>query len=332
MKRVLLSGLLLLVSFSLFAAGARGRDEGPWTLRFGHVLSPADIPHYHMEQWARNVRDATDGMVNIEVFHSAQLGVEEDVLEQIRAGANMGWHTDFARLGSYVGPLAAPNASFFVGSLEEAMRLQYSPTLRRYLDQLSSQFGFYVVSFLWSQAERHVFAQRPARTPAEMAGMLIRSPPAPIWVESVNALGVTATPLAWGEIYTGIASGVVDGAEVGFMPGRNLRLYEVTNYVMETGHIFLLNTLVVSSAWLDRLPANYRRIVIDEANRSGLNSSRMHLQRGREALQELIDNGMTFIPREQLDIDAFRAASVQAYQRLGLLEVRDAIHAEIGLR
>jgi len=332
MKRLFLSGLLLLMCFTLSVAGGRARNEALWTLRFGHVLSPADIPHYHMEQWARNVRDATNGMVNIEIFHSARLGVEEDVLEQIRAGANMGWHTDFARLGTYIGPLSVPNASFFVENLEEAMRLQYSPTLQKYLEQLSSEFGFSVVSFLWSQAERHVFANRPARNPAEMAGLLIRSPPAPVWVESVNALGVTATPLAWGEIFTGIASGVVDGVEVGFMPGRNLRLYTITDYVMETGHIFLLNTLVVSSVWLDRLPVNYRRIVIDEANRSGLNSSRMHLQRGREALQELIENGMTFIPREDLDIDAFRRASVQAYERLGLLEIRDAIHAEIGLR
>jgi len=331
MKRVLLASLFVLICFPLLAAGGRGRDDGPWTLRFGHVFTPVHIAHMHMEEWAENVRVGTNGMVNIEIFPSAQLGAEEDVLEQIRAGANIGWFTDFARLGSYVRELSVPNASFFVSNLDEAMSLQDSPTLRRLLNELTETFGFYTLSFLWVQGERQVFSSRPARSPAEMAGLLIRSPPAPIWVESVTALGVTATPLPYGEIYTAIAGGVVDGAELPFTSARNMRLQEVVNYVIETGHIFQLNTLVASRAWLDRLPVNYRRVVIDEANRSGLNFSQGMLRENQEALQEMLREGLTLIPRAQLDMDAFRAASVQAYERLGLLAVRDAIHREIGL-
>jgi TRAP-type C4-dicarboxylate transport system substrate-binding protein len=332
MKKVLLFGLFVLLCFPLLAAGGRARDEGPFTLRFGHVLSPLDLPHIHMMEWSENVRAATNGGLNIEIFPSAQLGSEEDVLEQIRQGANIGWQTDFARLGSYLRELSVPNASYFVSNLDEAMRLLESPTLRRLNNELAERFNIANISFIWSQGERHVFANRIARSPDEMRGMLIRTAPAPIWVESVNALGVTATPLPFAEIYTAISGRVVDGAEVGFSAGMNLRLAEVTRYVMETGHIFLLNTMVVSQSWLNRLPTEYQRILIEEANRAGMNSSRAHIARNEEARQELVRGGITVIPREQLDIEAFRRASQQAYDALGLTDVRNAIHAEIGRR
>jgi len=330
MKKVFLAGLFVLLCFPLMAGGGRAREG--YTLRFGHVFSPVHIGHILMEEWAENVRAATNGAVNIEIFPSAQLGVEEDVLEQIRAGANMGWFTDFARLGSYVRELSVPNAPFFVSNIDEAIRLQEAPTLRRYLGELTNRFGFYVISYLWIQGERQVFANRPARSPAEMSGLLIRSPPAPIWVESVNSLGATATPLAYGEIYTAIAGGVVDGAELPFVSARNMRLQEVVPYVIQTGHIFQLNTMVVSQAWLNRLPAEYRRILIEEANRSGLAFSDAMLRQNMEAMEEMLRDGITLIPRDQLDMAAFRAASAQAYERLDLLQVRNAIHAEIGIR
>ena len=331
MKKVFLAVFLVLLCFPLLAGGGREREER-FTLRFGHVFAPVHIGHILMEEWADNVRAATNGAVNIEVFPSAQLGTEEDVLEQIRAGANIGWFTDFARLGSYVRELSVPNASFFVSNLDQAMRLQDSATLRRLLNELTERFNFNVISYLWIQGERQVFTNRPARSPAEMAGLLIRSPPAPIWVESINALGVTATPLPYVEIYTAVAGGVVDGAELPFVSARNHRLQEVVGYVIQTGHIFQLNTMVVSQTWLNRLPTNYQRILIDEANKSGLKFSDAMTQQNREAMEEMIRGGITLIPRDQLDMDAFRRASVQAYQRLDLLSVRDAIHAEIGIR
>ncbi|MGH6886152.1 MAG: C4-dicarboxylate TRAP transporter substrate-binding protein, partial [Geminicoccales bacterium] len=72
------------------------------TLRFNHVLGPGEPYHAGFLKWAERVGERTDGGLEIEVFHSAQLGVEEDIIEQIRQGANIGQNTDAARLGNYV--------------------------------------------------------------------------------------------------------------------------------------------------------------------------------------------------------------------------------------
>ena len=342
MRKTVLLVLMVLMIFSLLSCGgkkaapseagatAAAAPKQTFTLRFGHVLSPNDLPHKHMEEWAENVRKLTDGGLNIEIFPSAQLGSEEDVLEQIRQGANIGWQTDFARLGSYIRELSVPNASYFVNDLDEAIKLLDSPTIKRLNAELAEKFGLAHISFIWAQGPRNVFANKIIKSPDDMKGLLIRTAPAPIWRESINALGCTATPLPYGEIYTGISSKVVDGAELGFSAGYNMKLAEVVKYVMETGHIFLMNSMVVSKTWLDKLPADYQKILIDECNKAGLNSSRAHIKTNEEAKQELIKAGVTVITRDQLDYDAFVKASSQAYEALDLANIRAAIYADIG--
>ena len=77
-----------------------------YVLKFNHVLTPQDPYHAAFQKWAAAVSERTNGNLTIEVFPSAQLGVEEDILEQIRQGANVGQNTDAARLGQYVPDIA----------------------------------------------------------------------------------------------------------------------------------------------------------------------------------------------------------------------------------
>src|SRR5690606_6614486 len=93
-------GLLpLLDAASLAATTATAAwAQEQFTLRFNHVLAPSEPFHAGFQEWAKRVEQRTNGGLKIEVFHSAQLGVEEDIIEQIRQGANIGQNTDSARL------------------------------------------------------------------------------------------------------------------------------------------------------------------------------------------------------------------------------------------
>jgi TRAP-type C4-dicarboxylate transport system substrate-binding protein len=149
-------------------------------------------------------------------------------------------------------------------------------------------------------------------------------------VESVNALGCTAVSLPYGEQYTGIQTKVVDGCEQPYNAGVNLKLYEVCKYVMETGHIFATNTMVVSQAWLTKLPQNYQNILIDECNKMGEAASKALEEQTAGSKKVMIDNGITVIGRDQLDMQAFIRESAKAYAALGLTEVRAAVYKDIG--
>jgi TRAP-type C4-dicarboxylate transport system substrate-binding protein len=143
-------------------------------------------------------------------------------------------------------------------------------------------------------------------------------------------MGCTATALAYGEVYTGIQTKVVDGCELPYNAANNIKIAEVTKYVMETGHVFQVNTMVISKAWLDKLPAEYQQILIDECNKAGAAASVALAEQTAKSRQAMVDKGLKVISREELDIPAFVKSSASAYTALGLTDVRARVYADIG--
>ena len=271
---------------AIAAPYTRAQAQQKFTLKFNHVLGPREPYHDGFQKWAKAVSERTKGGLTIEVFHSAQLGREEDIIEQIRQGANIGQNTDSARMGNYVPGIAVMNGPYFAETLEEVAKLRTAPTVVKWQEELASKFGLKVLSFNWVQGYRHFFTNKPIKKPEDLAGLRIRTPPAPIWQESIRALGATPVAMAFGEMYPGLQQRAIDGVELVYnnIPGG--RFYEVLKYANETKHIMLINFEVVSAKWFDGLPKDYQ----DGADRGMRQGRRRHLEgnlpargRGREA-------------------------------------------------
>lgn len=321
----------LLVSFiSLTLLGTSAIAQPKYVLKFNHVLSPKEPYHAGFQKWAKAVEERTKGGLKIEVFPSAQLGVEEDILEQIRAGANVGQNTDSARMGMYVPGIAVMNGPYFVETLGGVERLKKAPTVQAWLDELANKFGFKVLSFSWVQGYRHFFTNKPVRSPEDLKGMRIRTPPAPIWQESVRALGATPVALAFGEMYPALQQKVVDGVELVYnnIPGG--RFYEVLKYITETGHIMLVNFEVVSAKWFNALPPDYQKILVEECDKAGMETSRAILESEKVVKADLIKRGMVVV--DNVNIAAFRKAGEKAYEVLKIADVKDKVHRELGFK
>jgi TRAP-type C4-dicarboxylate transport system, small permease component len=105
----------------------------------------------------------------------------------------------------------------------------------------------------------------------------------------------------------------------------------VTKYACETKHILLINFEVISSKWFNSLPVEYQKILEEECNRAGLEVSRRYLNEiDPRNLEVLKAAGMTLIPESEIDMAAFKAAGEKAYQKLGILDVRDQVYKELG--
>ncbi len=229
--------MVLLLAIAFYQTPAFGQPK--YVLKFNHVLGAKEPYHQGFTNWAKAVEEKTKGGLKIEVFHSAQLGVEEDILEQIRRGANIGQNTDSARMGMYVPGIAIMNGPYFVETLGGVERLRKMPTIQAWLDELANKHGMKVLSFSWVQGYRHFFTNKPVRSPEDLKGLRIRTPPAPIWQESIRALGATPVALAFGEMYPALQSKVMDGVELVYNNIPAGRFYEVLKYVTESGHIML---------------------------------------------------------------------------------------------
>lgn len=301
-----------------------------YVLKFNHVLSESEPFHQGFLKWAEAVEQRTNGNLVIEVFPSAQLGVEEDIIEQLKEGANIGQNTDSARLGMYVPEIAVLNAPYLVDSIDEVEKLNDSPAVQEWLKQLEEEHNIKVLSFNWVQGLRHIVANKPIHTPADLDGMRIRTPGAPIWQESVRAIGASPTAMAFGEIYVGMQQGAVDGAELVYRNVTGGKLYEVAKYVSETSHIMLINFQVVGKKFFDSLPKEYQDILIEECNKAGLEVSRMMEAEAEELKKEIQSHGVTIIPASEIDIGAFRQAGEAAYTALDLVDARDRVFADLG--
>jgi TRAP-type C4-dicarboxylate transport system substrate-binding protein len=279
-------------------------------------------------KWAERVAERTDGHLKIEVFHSAQLGVEEDIIEQIRQGANIGQNTDSARLGNYVPGIAVVNGPYFVESMEEAFKLADAPTMQKWQQELADEHGLKVVCFDWVQGQRHFFTKKAVRTPADLDGLRIRTPPAPIWQESIRALGASPVAMNFGDVYPGLQQQAIDGAELVYPNITAGKLYEVLDYANETGHILLVNFQVVSSQWFNGLPADYQTALVEECRNAGQETSAVIQEAVDKAKAEVQAQGMTVV--DDVDLAAFRAAGEKAYEVLNLVDAKNLVHKEIG--
>jgi TRAP-type transport system periplasmic protein len=327
MKRrmILLATLAALGITMLSSADAQ---TPKYTLKFNHVLGPKEPYHDGFMKWAKRVEERTKGELKIEVFHSAQLGKEEDIIEQIRQGANIGQNTDSARMGNYVPGIAVMNGPYFAETLEDVAKLRKAPTVIKWQEELASKFGLKVVSFNWVQGYRHFFTNKPVKKPEDLQGLRIRTPPAPIWQESIRALGATPVAMAFGEMYPGLQQRAIDGVELVYnnIPGG--RFYEVLKYANETKHIMLINFEVVSATWFNSLPKEIQTALIEECDKAGEETSKEIFRLEAEVEQQLKGRGMTIV--EDVDLAAFRKAGDKAYEVLRIIDAKNAVHKEIG--
>jgi tripartite ATP-independent transporter DctP family solute receptor len=334
-----LARIALCMAFAIFLAASafgEGQKEGAapakqYVLKFNHVLSPSDPYHGAFLKWAEAVAKRTDGGLKIEVFPSAQLGVEEDILEQIRQGANVGQNTDSARLGNYVPDIAVMNAPYFVQSLDEVQKLKTLKAVQGWKDELERTQGFKILSFMWVQGFRQMITNVPITKPEDLSGMRIRTPPAPIWQESVRAIGATPVAMAYGDMYPGMQSKAIDGMELSATATYNAKLFEVAKYLSQTKHILLINFEVISIKWFNSLPVNYQKILEEECDKAGLEVSRNYLDvLDPENMKNLQAKGVTIVKESEIDMAAFRAAGEKAYQKLNLAAARDKVYQELG--
>lgn len=307
-------------------AGAQAQER-TYTLRFNHVLGPKEPYHEGFLTWAKRVEERSNGRLKIEVFHSAQLGKEEDIIEQLRQGANLGQNSDAARMGNYVPGIAVINGPYFVETLEDVERLRNAPTVRRWLDELATKHGLQVLSFNWVQGYRHFFTNKPVRRPEDLKGLRVRTPPAPIWQESIRALGAAPVALAFGEMYPALQQRAIDGVELVWNNIPAGRFNEVLRYANETGHILLINFQVVSARWFQRLPEAFRTALVEECRRAGQETSRRIVELEDRVRAEMQARGMTVV--RDVDLEAFRRAGARAYEVLGITEAYQAVQREM---
>ena len=285
------------------------------TLRIGTVLAPNDPMGVGLEKFKADVEAATRGEVKIEVFHNSQLGDTTEMLDQARVGANVGTVTDVARLSSFVPSLAIMSAPFLFDTYEQADKFALSEEYLAWGDELKAKSGLMMLASNWYQGPRHLLTQKPVSRPADLAGVRMRTIGAPVWIETIRAMGAEPTPMAWGEVYSALQLGALDAAEAQPTAITGAKLFEVVKNVTKTGHIQLVTALVVGGEAWDQISPENQKIVRDLAVEAGRHASNMTIELGDKSLADVAAAGVAVT---DVDLAPFKTAVAGVYDLLNL--------------
>jgi tripartite ATP-independent transporter DctP family solute receptor len=269
MKRLVISILAVVFvgGFAFASAQTEQTSQAPIVMRLAetHVQDyPTTQGDYH---FAQLVNERTNGRIKIEVYHSSQLGEERDVIEQVQFGA-----IDFTRVS--ISPLAAFSPNF------DALQMPYLYRDANHMwkvlkgtigdEFLASLAPANFVGLAWYDSGQRSFynSVREIKSVADLAGLKIRVQQSDLMVGLVQALGAVATPMPFGEVYSGLQTGVIDGAENNWPSYYSTSHYEVAKYYTLDQHTRVPEILIGSKIVMDRLSADDQAVIRQAAKDS----------------------------------------------------------------
>ena len=317
LKRIArLTGIaLVLLSGAAFAAT---------TLSVNTALTTNDPLYKGLESFRDAVAKRSNGAIEVKLFPNSQLGSDEDVLEQARAGAPVAVVVDGGRLANFVKEFGVLGAPYLATGYDSIRKVVTSNMFEEWVQQLRKASGHQVLSFNWWQGERHLWTAKPVRTPADLKGNRMRTIGSPVWRETVSAMGAVPTPMPYAEVYSALEQKAIDSVEVQLPAGFGSKLFEVTKYVTKTGHISLITGLVTSAAWFNSLTPELQKMLREEALKAGDVASFGTRDRLAEIEKNLKAAGMTV---EEIDVTPFRNATAGVYDKLGYGDLRAKLQA-----
>lgn len=302
----------------------------------GRLLTATDVhvsdyPTVESVRWiGQQLDEQTSGRLRLRVYHSGQLGRENDQIDMARHGA-----IDITRV--YSGALN--NAFPRTIALGLPYLIRSKAHLRAVIDgEVGARIleGFeargLVGLAIYDCGARSVYNTRgPLRTPDDLHGKKLRVPPSDIFLDLMRALGANPTPLPYGEVFSALETRLIDGAENNIRSFHSSRQFEIARYWSETEHSYAPDVLLMSKRNFDTL-SNADQALLKELARQSVAVMRQYWDVSEaNARQAVLDAGVQI---NSVDIDAFRAAAAPVLARYrshpDVAHLVDRIEAETG--
>ena len=259
------------------------------------------------------MEEQTNGNVEVQIFPSEQLGSEEETSQMIKQGTiACAVESAGGGLAPFVPSADLLNLPFLFRDLPHFYRVVDGPIGEQIGRSVEDKLDSVFLGWWFSGIRNEWNGKRPVRTPDDLKGLKIRVMGSPVLIDTFNALGAQATPMSWGEVYTSLQQGVIDGAETDHVDLLVEKFYEVTKHVSLTGHMYLAAGLICSKKVYNKLPAAYQ-IALINAGKASVQTERdaMEIMTG-DALAKLKEKGLKFYT---IDVAPFQNKVNSVYKK-----------------
>jgi C4-dicarboxylate-binding protein DctP len=286
-------------------------------MKLPHVLRPGSVRDRFLHLYGKNLEQRTKGRIKYQVYPSAQLGNNRQIIEGIQLGTiDGGTISPTAFLGGFEPLLTVMDLPFLFPDIDAVSRVANSDVGMAIAAEVERK-GIKGLAF-YGEGEKNLVTSFPVRRPADLQGKKMRSFPTPILLEQYRAWGAVPVPLEIPETYNALQQGVVSGQEQEWGLVRDFRFHEVSKHLTHTEHGFLVEFFFVSKKWFDKLPADLQKAVVAEAQ--ALVPTRLQWAKednGQPVLDKLLatHKDLQYYKLTKAERDAFREASLPVYKK-----------------
>ena len=302
--------ILSIAALGLWSATAVAQQ--PVTIRLGHVGFPGSLFDLSGQKFAADVNQALKGKVDVKVFHSSQLGSDEQMIKGIRVSAPEMQipSTVMSTVDQRYGVFEMP---YLIVSRAHMKKAAENQQVQKALFEPLPARGIRVLG-VWENGFRHITNNvRPIVRPEDLKGIKLRVPGGVWRVKMFQAYGANPSPMPFAEVYSALASGVMDAQENPFSQIASAKFQEVQKFLSLTGHVYTPAFLIVSEDFWKKLPKDVQDTIARIARATGDFARTEGDRLDRELMSKLAPPMRSNEP----DKEAFIKASAAVYEEFG---------------
>lgn len=292
-------------------AGAPGSTD-KIVLRMGGALADDHPESRSFFEFAKRVKEKTNGRVEVQVFNNAQLGNERDMLEGCQLGTLDMTKVISSVLTGFVPETKLFDMPYLFRDRAHFHKVAMGPVADKFNNELLPKAGFKGLAMLDAGIRGVYNTKRAITKPEDLKGIKIRVPESPVIIDTFNTLGASATPLPVGEIYNALQQGVIDAAENAPVFVETQKHYEIAKFFSETNHFIIPDFWVISMKTWNKLPPDVQQVIAETAKEIQKYEIEEWLKDENKAIEVLQQKGMKF---NKVDIAPFQAAVDPVYKK-----------------
>jgi TRAP-type C4-dicarboxylate transport system substrate-binding protein len=276
-----------------------------YTLKWA-VVTRGDMQEKFGHKLAEVLPAATNGRVEVQVFPGGQLGSPAAMIEGLQLGTVEGYENPadfFTGVDPRFGVFSIP---FLFKDTAQANKVLADPEFNDLVLNMAAAKGLVGVNLAVAAESLYFGAKKPLRTLDDFKGLKLRVNATPAERARMAALGATAVPMGLPEMITSLQNGVIDGTMSGISIYTNFNLQNIGKTLLETHDTLLVSFGALSKPWLDKMPPDLSKIVVDEARKLQPWSRQTGVDEVAELCQKWIDRGgeiVTLPPADQAELE-----------------------------
>lgn len=302
-----------LVAALALAATSTGALADKLELKLGHIGEPESLYQKTAEEFAKRANAKLGDKANVSIFGSSQLGTDKDLLQKLKLGQVQLW------LASTIMSSVAPEFGVFEMPYLIKDRKHMKSVVAALNDKVFVPAAKAKGVLLLATCEngfRHITNNvRPIDKPADLAGIKLRVPKGEWRVKMFRAYGANPTPMAYGEVFTALKTGVMDGQENPFAQIWGGKFQEVQKYLSLSGHVYTPLWIAASPSGFAALPADVQKALAEAAKETEGVCLDIGAKLDDELLAKMTKDGNLKV--NEVDKAAFIAASKPVYEEFG---------------